>query len=116
MSLIRDENNLSHSVIRINEWYIQLQKSDYSGKPEWLTAIGQGRLSLAIHSNLDRLERDLARPYINKKLPQNLRYKEIASWFDMENELRTYADCQWIECRDEAIISVLEVFAVNILR
>lgn len=116
MSLIRDENNLSHSVIRINEWYIQLQKSDYSGKPEWLTAIGQGRLSLAIHSNLNRLERDLARPYINKKLPQNLRYEEIASWFDMENELRTYADCQWIECRDEAIISVLEVFAFNILR
>lgn len=115
-TLIRDENNLTHSEIRINEWYIEIPKSDYSGKPAWLTEIGQGSMMLAIHVNLDRLERDLARPYINKKLPLNLRYEEVASLLDLENELRTYSDCQWIECRDEAIVSILGVLAANNLR
>lgn len=115
VSLIRDESNLSTSEVRINEWYIQIHKSKYLGKPEWLTSMGHGSLSLAIHHNFDRLERDLARPYINKRLPPNLRYEEIASWLDLENELKIYAESQWVECCDDSLIGVLGVFADNIL-
>jgi len=114
IGLIRDENKFEASEIRVNEWYIKFPESIFKGKPDWITAIGFGQLSLAIQSNLDKLERALARPYINKKLPINLRYKEVSSWLNLENELNIYTESQWLECTADAESSVLSLLAGNI--
>ena len=114
IGLIRDESYIGTSEVKINEWYIQLPKASYGGKPDWITSIGSGSLSLAIHSNLDKLERELARPYINKKMPINLRFEEVSSWLNLENELSIYHESRWDKCGDDSVISVLSILTDNI--
>jgi ATP-dependent Lhr-like helicase len=113
LDLIRENSNVNCGEIKINEWYIQLSKSYYSGKPDWITNTGIGKLQLAIYGKLDKLERDLARPQINKKLPMNLRYDEVSSWLDLTHELELYNNCEWIEVIDETTVGILCLLIEN---
>ena len=52
-----------------------------------MTSSGGATLDIAIASRLERLERDLGRPWANARLPQDVRIDEVRGWLQIDDEL-----------------------------
>ena len=60
-----------------------------------MAMMSPARLELAISNDLDRLERDLARPLHNVKLPVKWRIEEVKEWLDLSNEFGAIQKSVW---------------------
>lgn len=114
LKLISKEGLRQDADIIINEWFLEIPAFKYTGKPEWLTSIGKGTLRLTIYDEIDKLERSLGRPTINRKLPLDVRYKEIESWLRLDSELEHYELCEWNVARLPEQIYALEILRSGI--
>ncbi|MFE3846107.1 DEAD/DEAH box helicase, partial [Thermoplasmatota archaeon] len=87
--LLKNEYASTDKTIKTyNEWFIKI-RGNYEEKPLWLEDFNQSILKLLLNSNekiLNQTERNLGRPYSNKKLPYNVRVEEVWEWLDVEYE------------------------------
>ena len=80
----------------VDPWTIIVGTSiDPEEKIPLLDGVSPARLELAISNDLDRLERDLARPRDNVKLPVKWRIEEVKGWLDLANELDAIQGSVW---------------------
>jgi ATP-dependent Lhr-like helicase len=99
--------NAAYGVLA-NEWFLELPK--YRGSvPDWLTAPSPSVLELLINSNIDKLERSLARPWANKHLPMDLRVAEVRGWLDLPQEVELIQKAQWVPPPDEDVETALRI-------
>ncbi len=93
IELLMSYTNNANKDIKCNEWFIAMPI--IKEKPEWLTSVGPGMLEMEITSKIDSLERTLARPNANKRLPMDVRLEEIRSWLNLKQELEIIKDSIW---------------------
>lgn len=71
--------------LKVNPWYV---RSDWSLErlQEWLRAARGPQLEFVIGTELERLERTLARPYTNRHLPMSVRLHDVREWLRLDTE------------------------------
>ena len=94
LQLIAEEYGMKASIGTVNELYIKLPKV-HTTKPAWLQDIVPAVLEIGLPQKVDSLERQLARPYVNKKLPIDVRVDEIMSWLRIEDEVTKINRSRW---------------------
>jgi len=98
--------------VMINEWYIRIP-GEIKYRHNAFKNVNQGsltRILLSKKSVLERVERILNRPSVNSHLPLNVRVDEVRKWMNLENEIETINNSEWIEFQDNDINKVLQLF------
>ena len=96
--------------LEVNGWFLRIERWD-GQRPGWLTGTGPGILELAIADNLHRLERTLARPFANRKLPIDVRIDEVRGWLNAPGELEALEASDWTEAASAEVMRALRVIA-----
>ncbi len=104
-----------HSDIIITDWFLEVPALYYDGKPEWLISSGKGTLKLSMYDTIDKLERKLGRPFVNRNLPLDIRYNEVESWIKLDSELEHFERCEWTEVTVPEHIEVLKILRLDII-
>lgn len=87
---------------------LPLQATD---KPQWLNDVGPATLEVVLPQHFERLERVLARPNANKKLPVELRIAEVASWLNVPAQLLAVQASRWVQVADPQVRRSLMILA-----
>jgi hypothetical protein len=93
IELIMSYMNSPDKGLKCNEWFITMPITNE--KPKWLTGVGPGMLEMEITTKINSLERTLARPQANKRLPIDVRLEEVKSWLNLEQELQKIKNSVW---------------------
>jgi ATP-dependent Lhr-like helicase len=89
------------------DFYIRLPGRQPS-KPSWLIDVGTATLEVLLPQHLEKLEKALARPKANKKLPIELRIVEVREWLNVPSQLAAIQNSEWVRVDDIEIQHVLE--------
>ena len=96
-------------VESVTAWYVVF-KGVVQMKPPWLTRSGAAMIDLTLAEHLEPLERTLARPRANRKLPDGMRVQEVRAWLDTEVELKHIREAEWL-APEPQVQAVLEQLA-----
>lgn len=107
LKLAIKDNQEVRGFVSANEWYIKL-KGYHPNRPVWLEGISPNILMLKVTNMLEGLEKILARPYANRKMPLNVRIHEIMNWLSIEAELKSLEESSWQVVTDKEISFALE--------
>lgn len=78
--------NSREKKVQANHWFLRVP-GVVTQLPGWMLDIGSASLELTMASSLDRLERTLARPRANARLPIEARLEEVRAWLQLESEV-----------------------------
>jgi len=90
----------------ITGWFVIC---DAPQPPKWLLSAKPGLVEIGISSEFERLEGTLARPWANKKLPDDLRIKEVQEWLTLSPELSRVQAAEWTTSVPKETADVLEL-------
>jgi hypothetical protein len=100
----------------ITDWTAEIHQASPL-KPAWVSS-SPDRLaaSLADPDQLERLEGYLGRPRANRRLPQDLRRREVEAWLDLPGECEALARASWVEVEDDALEAALGAIVEAMVR
>ena len=93
----------------VDEWTLTLPQGR-AVKPRRLTGVRATALAsqLTDLGKLGQLERDLARPQANSRLPVDVRQAEIRGWLNLDAEVEAINASRFVEVADEDVSRALE--------
>ena len=106
-------------VLDIDDWAIWLREdgTTQSTTPPWLGRWTPAQLSVLLSPDrLARMERVLARPVANQRLPLSVRIREVSGWLRLEVEHRAFSDVRWTEVSDPNVADALGLIARSLRR
>jgi len=107
LGLLADEQD----SVRVTDWYIRLPATQGAVKPPWVANPRPAVLALQLYERLDTLERQLARPAANRRLPVEARLEEIREWLDLDAEIAAMRAARWEPVLEPAVASALQALA-----
>ena len=110
LSLLRDRAGREAAGVREDEWCLHLPGRGL-GKPEWLTPPAAAALAPAIATRIAGLERTLARPRANERLPLSVRVDEVRAWLSLEEELSAIDEAVLVKPADDVTARLLRGLA-----
>jgi ATP-dependent Lhr-like helicase len=99
---------------RADEWAIYFERRPE--KPEWSDSVDVARVARLASSSVTALERTLARPRANSKLPASFREREIHDWLNIDGEVVAFRSSCWADPPDSDVAEALESLAKDLLR
>lgn len=111
LELLAAQSSVSREV-RINEWWLAMRTSEVA-KPSWILRGTPALLELAISTQLESLERTLARPRANRELPRLVRVNEVSGWLQLERELEVVERAEWVAAPNERVRRALECIVTD---
>jgi len=94
--------------LSVNEWFMTLPATA-AERPTWIAQMSPALLEIAMSSELQRLERLLARPRVNRSLPLDVRLEEVRSWLGLERTVAEISRARWIVIDDPDLRRALKV-------
>lgn len=92
------------NIVLSNQFCFAITQAS-SEKPEWLDNIKSARFEMYLNNEIDWFERKLCRPYLNSKLPCDVRYEEVKKWLNLDSEILSIKEALWEDNLDKRIIN-----------
>lgn len=96
LELIAEEYGTKPDITSVNEFYLEMSCHNRV-KPAWLQNAISAAIKINLNDKIDSLERRLGRPYVNKKVPIDVRINEVMSWLKVDEEVKHINTSVWTE-------------------
>jgi ATP-dependent helicase Lhr and Lhr-like helicase len=96
--------------VRVDPWTLRVTQSQVE-RPPAFQSLNPGSLEVTIGDRLGSLERTLARPRANARLPRSWRIAEVREWLTIEEECRALRTSTWQVAADPEMRAQLRVLA-----